>query len=311
MMRMLAAASALVLVGCGMLAAEPLDETRVGADSKWIAHLDFDALRASATFQTLAKPWLATESVRRVLAKIRDGIGLDLVEDLHGITSCGSHPKEGRGVALIAADIDRTRLEAFLAKQPDYATAPYEDHKIHSWTHHDRRGEVTVHGCFPKAGLLVCGPNLDDLKAALEVLGGHRANLAAGDSSLRGSAPAGTVLDLRAAGLAEAELPLKSPIIRLSELLRIALGEHKDTAFVEAKLVARSEENVPDMRDVVVGAVAFAKLYCNDNEDALKILNAIHVTAEGPVVMLSWRGQAADVARGIGRQIIKHRLGDR
>jgi len=311
MMRMSAAAVALVLVGCGMLAAEPLDETLLGADAKWIAHVDFDALRASATVQTLAKPWLESKGVRRALAKIRDGIGLDLVEDLHGITSCGPRPKEGRGAALIAADIDRKRLEAFLAMQPDYATTRYEDYKVHSWTHHDQRGDATMHGCFPKTGLLVCGPNLGDLKAALDVLGGRRPNLAAGDSSLRGSAPAGTVLDLRAAGLAKAELPLKSPIIRLSELLRIALGEHNGTAFVEAKLVACSEENVRNIRDVVVGAVAFARLYYNDNEDALKILDAIHVTVEGPVVMLSWRGQAADVALGIGRQIIKHRAGDR
>ena len=311
-MRMWMAAVTLMLAAGSPLMAGSLDETRVGADAKWIAHLDFDALRASATVRMFAKPWLATDRVQRELAKIRDTIGLDPTEDLHSATHWGSEPKDGRGVLLIAAEVDRQRLEAFLAKQPDYATDTYEGHAIHRWTHHHgRRGDVTVHGCFPAAGLLVFGRDPGDLKAAVDVLDGRGANLAAADSSLTGPAPVGTVLDLRATGLAEADLPLKSPILRLSKLLRVAVGEHEGTAFVEARLVAKSEEHAPPMRDVMVGAVAFAKLYCNDNEEALNILDVIDVTLQGPTVTLSWQGKAADVVRVIGRQIIKHRGGDR
>ncbi len=306
------AASVLALAAVGPLLAGPLDEARLGADAQWIAHVDFDALRAADTVKTFAKPWLAKDRVQREVTRIRDKIGLDPTKDLHGATFWGTVPKDGRGVVLIEADVDRQRLEAFLAKQPDYEETSYESHVVHAWTHHHgRRGDVTVHGCFPEPGLMVFGRHLGDLQAAVDVIEGRRAKLAAGDSPLAGPVPPGTVVDLRAAGLDEANLPLKSPILRLSKQLRIAVGEHQTTAFVEAHLVARSEQNAEDMRDVVRGAVAFVRLYCNDNQDALRILEAVQVTAEGATVTFSWQGQAGNVVRAIGRQIFEHRGGDR
>jgi len=300
-----------LLVACPVVGA-PLDEGLVGADATWIAHVDFEALRASPTVRSFARPWLATEHVQRELTKIRGRVGLDPTKDLHGATFWGRVPKDGRGVALVSAEMDRARLEEFLADQSDYAASIYEGHTIHSWTHHHgRHGDVTVHGCFPSAGLVVFGRDQGDLKAAVDVVDGRRPNLTSSDSLLKGTARVGTVLDLRAAGLAEAELPLKSPILRLSELLQLAVGEHDETAFVEARVVARSEEHALHMRDVMVGIVAFAKLYSSDNEEALGILDTIEVKSEEATVTFVWQGQAADVVRVVGRQIIKHRGGNR
>jgi len=301
-----------LLAAAGSLWGAPLDETRLAADAKWVAHVDFDALRASPTVRAVTGPWLATERARRELAKIRDTVGLDPAVDLHAVTFYGSKPVEGRGVALLSADVDRARLEEFLAEQPDYATASHAKHTIHSCTHRrPRRGDVTVHASFPDPTLLLFSRDSGDLKAALDVLDGRRPNLAAGDSPLKGQSRPGTVLDLRAAGLADAELPLKSPILRLSELLRIALGEQGSTAFVNARLVAKSEEDASNMRDVVVGAVAFARLYCSGNDDALSILNAIRVESERRTVTLTWEGQARDVLKVVRKQWMKGRGADR
>jgi len=304
--------AAAVLTMAGSLRAAPLDEARLGADAKWVAHVDFDALRASTTVRAITGPWLATDRVRRELAKIRDTVGLDPTEDLHGLTFYGPEPVEGRGVALVTAEVDRARLETFLAEQPDYAAAPYEKHVIHSWTHHrPRRADVTIHGCLPDVGLVLFSQDLGDLRAAVDVLDGRRPNLAAGDSPLKGAARPGTILDLRAAGLAEAKLPLKSPILRLSELLTVALGEQQSTAFVEARLVARSEQNASDMRDVVAGAIAFARLYCDGNDAALDILDAIRVESEARTVTLTWEGQARQVLKVAGQQWMRTRGGNR
>jgi len=301
-----------VLTAAGSLAAAPLDEARLAADAKWVAHVDFDALRASTTVRALAGPWLATGRVQRELAKIHDKVGLDPAKDLHGLTVYGPEPVEGRGVALLIADFDRARLEAFLAEQPDHATASYGKSVIHSWTHRrPRRGDVTIHESLPGEATVLFSQDLGDLKAALDVLDGQAPNLSASDSPLKGPARPGTVLDLRAAGLAEAGLPLKSPILRRSELLRIALGEHESTAFVEARLVARSEQNAADMRDVVLGAVAFARLYCDGNDEALEILDAIRVQREGRSVTLTWEGRARDVLKVVGQQWMRTRGGDR
>jgi len=175
-------AAAAVLTMAGSAGAAPLDEARLGADAKWVAHVDFDALRGSTTVRAVAGPWLATERVRRELAKIRETVGLDPAEDLHSVTFYGPEPVEGRGVALLSADVDRARLEAFLAEQPDYAAASYEKHVIHTWTHRrPRRGDVTIHGCFPDAAILLFSQDAGDLRAAVDVLDGRRPNLGASD----------------------------------------------------------------------------------------------------------------------------------
>lgn len=305
MMRTSSIAWAIVAAMPVLALAGPLDQRHVAADAKWVVHLDADALRASPTARQFGGLWLSSKSAQDGLQRLRETIGLDPVKDLHALTFYGDQLKEHRGVAIVRSERDQPRLTAFLAKQPDYATDQYKSHQLHTWTRRRGDREQTLIGCFYGSDLLLFGEHAGDLQAALDVLDGERPALDRGDLPLGAEAPPGTILLIRAADLANAELPFKSPVIRLSELLGIAIGERGGKTFVDARLVTKSEQNAADMRDVAVGLVAMARLYRDSDEDALKILHAVEVATEGRTVVLKWSGLATDVLKVISKEMIR------
>lgn len=295
-----------VLATSSLLQAEPLDQREVGADAQWLLHIDLDALRQGRSSNFLVNQWIQTKPVQRHLARIREAVGLDVSKELHGITLYGEKLLPERGVLVVRASVDQSRLTAFLDQQPDFAEQKVNGREILSWTERRAGEKHTVFGAMWGDKGMVFSRNIDDLSAALAVFDGEVTNLAESESPLKGPSPDGAVLVVRACGLSEAKLPLKSPILRLSEMLALAAGEDEGgTAFVEIRLTAASEEYVSEFHDVAVGLVALARLMRNDDEDVLKLLDAVTIRTEGRTVSARWSGQLIDVIKAVGNERLR------
>jgi hypothetical protein len=213
-MRALLIATAVVFASAGTLSAEPLVPQRVAADAKWVVHVDFDALRSAHIVEKLSQQWLSRDSTRQQLEKVREILGTDPLTSVHGVTFYGKDYSQGGYVVLLEAKVDRQRLLQFVRRMPDYQTHSYGDHELHTWTQSQgRRQKHSVTGCFAAEALTIVGQDAAAVQGALDVLEGKSPGLPA-DSPLAAEVPAGTAFWAAALGLAEANLPFRSPLVR-------------------------------------------------------------------------------------------------
>ncbi len=304
---------AVLLVGVGAMAlvwagglpagAEPLEATRISADAKWLAHIDLDAVRAAGLAQKAHDVWLTRQPAKRKLEEFRKTFGIDLTQDIHSISFYGARLVPHSGVAIVRARMDRSRLLGLLTRASSHRTASYGDHTLHTWTQaKGKKDEHTVTGCFHQATVAVFGRDADEVKAALDVLDGKSPDLAGSDSPLKIDVPAGAMFVAGAIDLAEADLPFKSPVVRQTELLAVAVGEHEGQVFARARLVTGAEEVAQQMQAAVVGLRAVALLQHGDRQELARAVQALEVTQDEKTVTVQWRMSVEDVLKLIEKQ---------
>ena len=297
-MRVLLLAFSAVLGLATLLPAEPLDRSQVSADARWLAHVDFDAVKTVKAGQWIRDDWLNREATQEGLRKLRETIGFDPAEDLHSITSYGSRFEGGSGVMILRAKVDRRLLMAYLQQRLGHETNPYGDHQLHVWTQaKGKRGKQTMIGCFHQPTVMVLGRDPAEVKLALDVLDGKAPGLVGSDSPFDADAPAGTVFEARATGLDSGDAPFKSPIFRRSDLICVALGEQEGVTFFRGEMLAKSAEVAGQVRTVLEGLLAMAKLQHGSDEKILTVLQAFRVSAAERTVTVEWRGPGDEVLK--------------
>ncbi|NLE37323.1 MAG: hypothetical protein GX621_04795 [Pirellulaceae bacterium] len=312
----------LATVSCLVVSAraDQFDPRHVAADTQWVAHLDIDALRSTQAAEQFLKPLLASDRAQRELKNIREAIGVDLTEDLHGATVYGSSFEPRRGIVVARVNLIESVFLGFLAKQPDHRTAKYRNHELHSWTDPHHKGTLFACVCKPPndatatsgqiLSLAVVAHHQADMHKALDVLDGESPNLAESETPLAAEIRAATGADKPVAtigvrGLGKADLPLKSPIVRQCETLAVALGEDDGRVVLHARLVADSEAAAADMENVVRGLVALGRLSAESNEAMRTVLDAVALSVEQRAVVLEWRGYALDVLQAAQQEWMK------
>ncbi len=305
-MRAILTAVALMLAFGAVLRAEPLDRGQVAAGAKWLAHIDFDAVKSSVVAEKLLGEWLDRSETKEHLEEVRKAIGTDLQQDLHSVTFYSRSFARYSGVVIVRAKVDRKRLLAYVEKLPDYGTTAHGGHELFTWTQNEGKPyEHATTGCFHRPDVMVFSRDAGDVKAALDVLDGKSAVLGGSDSQLDAPPPPGTVMQAGAVDLAEAELPFKSPVVRQTKLLTIAVGEHRREVFARAKLTAQSAQTAGQLETVLSGFLAMAKLKFGEDEDALAFVEAIEVTSDEKTVTVQWRGPVEKVLGKIEKAWMK------
>jgi len=277
--------------------AKPLDLQAVSANALWLAHVDVNAIKTSTVVQRAYDRCLAEcPDAHEHLNKVRAMLGFDLTEDIQDITFYGNKIKKGSGVAILRAKVDQPYLLGKVQGAPGYKSSTHGAYTLHSWTHNwGKHHEHRVTGCFHTPTELIFGRTEAEVIAALDVLDGKSPNLAGSDSSLAAKVPAGTTIVVRVQGLADADLPTKSPLLKQSDALSLVMGEHDGESFATVRLQARSDEVAAEVDQVLQGFAAMAHLRGQDFPDALKAIDAVHVRTEGQVVTAKFRESADDV----------------
>lgn len=267
---------------------------QVAADATWVVHVDVDALRASTFFQkAYAKAIESDRRVREGLDRVRKDLGLDVEKDLHGVTVYGRRLRSNEGVLLFNAAIDAKDLAAKAKYLPDYTSIAHGKHEIHRWTDaKGKSGEHAVHAVFYASDLVVFAVQAEELKTALDVLDGASPGLAK-TSPLAVASPLGTGFTLRAAALAEAELPFKSPLVTQSESLRVSAGEHEGEVFFEASLGMRTAETAAQVKAIVDGLRAMVELQQGQDAMAIELIRAMQIIQQDKMVHVKFRAPAA------------------
>ncbi len=303
-MRKLPAVLALGLGLASLACAEPLDTKQVTADARWFVYIDFDAVKAGRMPQTFGSMVLKSPAGSRQMKRVAEVAGLDLNEDLHGITIYGRHYSEPAAVVIVYAKVDRRRLTDFLQHRPHYRADPYGKHELIAWTEKQgKQDEHTVTGCFYRPGVIVFGRDAAGVKLSLDVLDGTSPSLPKDAPLLAAETPPGTMVQAHGVDISDVELPFKSPLVRKSKSFRVALGEHDGEAFAVAQATTESMETAKQLRAVAEGLLAMAEFQFESDEQISQLLEAVTISSEGNSVTVELRGPVED-----GTELIKKAL---
>jgi hypothetical protein len=314
-MRIWGIGAVLALGMAATAAAGPVDFKQVSAAAKWVVHFDVDAMRQSTlvqrTYEKCVGSFPNAEARLRETTDLVEHLGIDLSRDLHGLTAYGMKVGELDGVFLVDANVDQKMLLEKADQAPDHKVTSHGAYQIHSWI--DAQGKKHEHpmaGAFYKSSVLVFAPTAEQVAAALDVLDGKSPALAAAPSPLAAAAPAGTMLLIRAIGLADAKLPWKSPLVTKSETLAIAIGEQDSKTLAEAALATKSPQTAEQVKSIIDGARSMAELQHGDDPDAVKVMKMFKVSMAGKAVKIEFSGPVDEVWGAMDKaidEVIKHR----
>lgn len=300
-MKRLLAIVALVWIGCGsgICWAAPLDPSTVAADAKWLVHVDFDALRESKIFLHARDEIMKHDMAKTVLAMIKEATGADPEQDVHGATVYGNGFKPHAGVLIVYAHADREKLVNLMRTRPDFKTSKEGELELYSWTesHGDRHHDVVV--AFPKKGTGVFAGSVDQVKAAVDVLGGK--NGLRSRSPLVGDSPKGTILKLSVMGVNEAELPVKVDLLKKISRVSIVAGENEGTDFDHVRVIATDAETTKEFKSIVEGFKAVAELHMSNEPDLKAVIEATKIEADGNTLAIDWSGSSESVIKLMDR----------
>lgn len=278
----------------GGASAAPLVLKQVAADSKWLAHIDVDALRQSTVVQNAWHVALEKhKDAEARLAFVRGVLGMDLTKDIHGLTFYGREIGKRQGVLIISGQFDRDRLAALAAILPAGDRTTYGDYSLITCKHDGHGHSGTVSAALRGKEQLVLAGSVDDLQKALDVLDGKAAGLT-DESSLAGNIPAGTSLLLRVQGIKDAELPCKSPVLKQLESFRLVAGEQDGKSFLRSRSAMADPAAAALALEIVEGRKAEAALLWPD-ELARKFMAAVKPKVEGSSITLLWSAPADEV----------------
>jgi hypothetical protein len=295
---------AIAVACCGAVQAAPLDLRQVAADSRWLVHLDVDAMRQSSLVEKAylagSQQWSQLEAW---LAAACQEVSVDPRTDLHGLTMFGTRLGKLEGVALIHAQmrpevmIDRAKGES------GYRSSRYGQREIHSWTD----GENTVTGAFHTPSLLVVARTEKEVQQAIDVLDGKGANLSRKPDVAVGPAPQGTMLQAWVQGLANTPLPLKSPAIKKSQAVSLLVGENGGEVSVSARLVMDTPEVAAKVLAVLEGVRSAAELQYEDDPRIMEVVKRVKLSVSEKTVTLELRAGAEEVWTQVKQLFAKFR----
>src|SRR3954468_5654997 len=269
--------------------AGPLHKEQVGADVKWLVHLDVDSFLASKVGQFVTQEFLEKKLAGQT-AELNKKFGINLDwRQIHGLTAYGSEYKmrgEPSGVLIIHSDLAvADMIEAIMAVLdaqglPDNPVKKIEKQPFPIYSLKDE-----LFGAPLKGGLLVLSRSKDDLQAACKVVVGTSANLSSAKTfSAFPESPKGFIVMVVAEGFTDAPLPPQAKILKNAEGAQIVAGEQADKLFLQLSLSAKDTEAATQIQQVLQGLLALGALAQSENKDLQELTQAIKISSSEKVV---------------------------
>ncbi len=307
MRKTLGLALAVVLGLASYVQAEAINLQQISADAKWAVHLDIDALRTSSVAQKVAAKVLEKHpEVQGHLAMVQAVARFNPCTDLHSVTFYGRQIKPNSGVAIVRANVDKALLSDKVKLAPEYRMSNYGKYELHSWIHaKGSKHERTMTGAFYKDDVLLFALSADEVMAAIDVLDGKKPNFSGKETGLltNSTLPSGAILVAGAIGLDSVETPCKSPLVKQLSSLVLVTGEDQGNLFVQGHLVVKDAEVAKQLKSIADGAIALALLSKSDDAEAVKLINAVKVTAADKAVVVEGRASIDAVLAHVHKAI--------
>ena len=285
--RFLATAGALV---CAQALMAGVASTKdLPADTKWVLRLDLQSAQASPLVTELVGK-IAPAKRQQAQAKIaafKALFGIDLLKDIQEVVVAGNGSADKGGAAYIYGSLDAARLTTILAGNATFSSSDYNGLKLLSWT--DDNDKKQKFGSFIRPGLTVMSDKKEAVTAALDVLSGKVAGLAAG-SSLKGAfANGGAFLTVVAEDVPSiiGEQPKGQALRQAQSLCLNISAPQPDLLSASLAVKASSDETAQQIRQALTGIQALALLRAAEAPEQATLAQLAKINGEGSSVSIA------------------------
>lgn len=271
----------------------------VAADSRWMVHLDFNALRESAPGKKLlaavnaAQPGMANGTVKLDMQKVLAAVG--------SLTAFGSNfsqdPKAIDGSMIIQGTPDLRKIaegliaEATVSHPENVAELKGLPFEAYSLSGGKSEGDFLIVG-FPKEPIILVGKSQPHLERAYAVFQGKAPSLKGASSPLNDLIPKDNDAYLLAASVIPSEdvFTKNAPQARVLQMASsgsIAVGENKTLTYAHLKLVSPSDEMADKLMKIIQGMTAMLSLAETSDKQLEEFTKSVTVERHDKAVHLS------------------------
>ena len=268
-------AGAVVAMAAGVVSADGLKKQDVAAGVRWVAHMDVERFLKSEIGAKLSDV-SANPQAKAKIDFLKTCFGVDPLKDLSGITLYGQEYGDKAGVAVIRGTFDVDKLDALIKAGEGHEETAYGNRVIRKWV--DKEKGKPGYICFAAKGIAVVGPEVDKVKAAIDVLDGKADNLSK-YSNLKGAlASKDSFLLVQAVkgtnGIGDRA---NAAILQNTDWLALSIGELAGQVEAALSLGSDSPENAAKIEQVVRGMVAFMTLGNEQNPKIADLAKGVKV----------------------------------
>jgi hypothetical protein len=275
-----------VLLGCWTSGAAPLQRADVAASPWLVAHIDFDALRATGIGKAVLTQ-LSEPDVAGKLDAFQAIIGCDPRTQFHGLTCYTTGEKSDKGVLIIYADFDSNRLVALAGTMGDYQRITNGSHIIHTWTDEKKKaaGEESLISATIVGKRVIFGQSEAAVAGELDVLDGKAPNLENDkEMSELWTADGGNFLQAMVNKFDFVGKDANSAILRGSKVVRLNVGETGEQLKAMLNLEAGDPDKATQIASIAQGLLALGKLQ-QDKPALSNLASTINIKLDGRNVM--------------------------
>ena len=263
--------------------AAKVDKLNISKDSKFVAHLDLDAFRASGIGTTMLKRMRQEEGKEKLDALI-EIIGFDPLTAIQSATLSGNG-EEDNAILVVRHKGDSTKLLAFMKLHKHYRKTEHGKHEIHGAG--DRRDGERGYVSFVNDTTAVMVPSRELAAKAIELVNGKGAATQVPPSLDMISKEAKSVFLMAYADVES----LKEHIddVNVSQMAKKAtfvLGGSDGNLVLSLAVEAYSADTAELMEAMVNGLMGCARLGQEENPEIKDILKGMKVTRNEATVSI-------------------------
>ncbi len=290
-------------LGLPLLALAPLsaalDTNTVGADARWLVHLDFDALKKSTFGKELLIQMLAMQARAGAAQKSPGASAIQssmprLMDTLAKVTAYGTNlsqdPARMDGALILQGTPDLRKIAEGIVDQAAVTTPDIlEELKDLPFEAYSVGGELFV--AFPPEPIILVSKSKAQLLNARAVFLGQAKSLAQADSPLRRLIRNENDSFLIAASVVPSEqfFPENAPqarILRMAKSASLEIGETDGQVFAHGQLLAASDEMAEKLLKIVEGMTAMLSLAETNDRYLAEFMKSVTVKREQNTVTL-------------------------
>jgi hypothetical protein len=269
----------------------------VGAEAKWVAHIDLDAVRESEVGKMMmqGEEWAEFETK---MAALKDVIGVDLSKDLSTATLYGLDYSEKKNVAIVRGAMDIAKIKTLISLMQDYQENEAGNGLVYTWV--DEKKGKPVACAFHGDDSVIFAEDIEVVANALAVLD-RRAPALGTKTTLRlPEASSGAFMSFGAVEH-DGKLGRQKAGAMAGQVDWVSLGVGEKLGKVSLKLAvgAKTSESAMQVEQVLQGFRALAMMSEDLDPQTRKVLTGATVSRSDKEVRISISGDVEMITKMI------------
>lgn len=263
--------------------AAKVEKANVAKGSKFVVHMDFDALLTSQLGSTVIKQARQEEGEERIKA-LTDVIGFDPFTALKSATMFGNGEEENAAI-LLKHKAETKRVLSFIKLEDNYRPTEYKDHMIHSVGEVGERGYIS----FVNKTTAVIAPSRELAQGGIDLVRGKGAAKKLPSQIDEISKKVKAPFLVAYADVDGLEEVIEDPNVNdMAREVAIVVGEMEENLVLSVQLVAQSVETAEHLHNMFNGLIGFAALGQEENPELKDLIKALKVSRKESTITVDF-----------------------